>query len=102
MNLKELTTTRCSFMSISGHEGTNTEKLFGLVGEYFDECKTDAVGNHLFIKRCAKPDAPTVLIDTHYDEIGMYVTDIRDGGFLGICSVGGLDVAIMQASEVTI
>ena len=69
MNLKELTIAICSLMSISGHEGTNTEKLFGLAGEHFDECKTDAVGNHLFIKRCAKPNAPTVLID-----------DIGDGG----------------------
>ena len=102
MNLKDLTLEICSLMSISGHESTNTEKLFGLVGEHFDECKTDAVGNHFLIKRSAKKDAPTVLIDTHYDEIGMYVTDIRDGGFLGICSVGGLDPAIMQASEVTI
>ena len=102
MNLKDLTLSICSLMSISGHESTNTEKLFGLVGEYFDECKTDAVSNHLLIKKCARPNAPTVLIDTHYDEIGMYVTDIRDGGFLGICSVGGLDPAIMQATQVTI
>ena len=102
MNLKDLTLAICSLMSISGHEGTNTEALFELVGEHFDECKTDAVGNHLFIKRAAKANAPTVLIDTHYDEIGMYVTDIREGGFLGVCSVGGLDPAIMQAAEVTV
>ncbi len=102
MNLKELTVSLCSLMSISSHEGANTEKLFELIGEHFDEYHTDAVGNHLFFKRCELENAPCVLIDAHFDEIGMIVTDIKDGGFLTVTSIGGLDPAIMQASEVRI
>ncbi len=89
-------------MSISGHESENSAKLLELVGKYFDEYKTDAVGNHIFIKKAAKENAPTLLIDTHFDEIGMMVTEILEGGFLRVTSVGGLDPAIMQASEVVI
>ncbi len=102
MNLEKLIVSLSSLMSISGHESENTEALLSLVGEYFDEYRTDAVGNHLFIKKAAKKNAPTLLIDTHFDEIGMMVTEILDGGFLCVTSVGGLDPAIMQASEVVI
>ena len=102
LNLKNLIISLCSLMSISGHESTNSDTLIGLIGKYFDEYKTDAVGNHLFIKKAAKENAPTLLIDTHFDEIGMFVTDIKEGGFLSVTSVGGLDPAIMQASEVRI
>ena len=102
MNLEKLTISLCSLMSISGQESTSRDKLIELIGEYFDEYKTDAVGNHLFIKRAAKKNAPTLLIDTHFDEIGMMVTEILDGGFLRVTSVGGLDPSIMQASEVVI
>ena len=102
LNLKELIFSLCSLMSISGHENTESDKLKSLVGKYFDEYMTDAVGNQLLVKRAAKPDAPNLLIDTHFDEVGMLVTDIKDGGFVSVTSVGGLDPAIMQASEVRI
>ena len=102
LNLKELIFSLCSLMSVSGHENTESEALVSLVGKYFDEYRTDAVGNQLLIKRSANPDAPNLLIDTHFDEIGMLVTDIKENGFLSVTSVGGLDPAIMQASEVRI
>lgn len=102
MNLKELTVSLCSVMSISGHEGRGEEALRTLVAPYFDEYRADAVGNHLFIKRCGKDNAPVALVDAHFDEIGMIVTDIKEGGFLSVTSIGGLDPSIMQASEVKI
>ena len=102
LNLKQLIFSLCSLMSVSGHESEEKEALLSLVGDCFDEYRRDAVGNHLFIKRSSKPNAPSLLIDTHFDEIGMLVTEIKDGGFLSVTSVGGLDPAIMQASEVRI
>ena len=102
MNLKELTVSLCSVMSISGHEMRGEEALRELVAPYFDEYRTDAVGNHLFVKKCGKENAPVCLIDAHFDEIGMIVTDIKEGGFLSVTSIGGLDPSIMQASELKI
>ena len=102
MNLKELTISLCSVMSISGHEMSGEEALRELVAPYFDEYRTDAVGNHLFVKKCGKENAPVCLIDAHFDEIGMIVTDIKEGGFLTVTSIGGLDPSIMQASELKI
>jgi len=102
MNLKELTVALSGTMSISGYETLNTKTLEELVGKYFDEIRTDAVGNHLLVKKCGKPNAPKALVDAHFDEIGMIVTDIKEGGFLTVTSIGGLDPSIMQASEVVI
>ena len=100
--LKELIISLSSLMSISGSERYDRDTLVSLVGPYFDGYECDAIGNHIFVKRCGRENAPKILVDAHYDEIGMLVTDIKEGGFLTVTSVGGLDTRIMQASEVII
>lgn len=100
--LKELLVSLSSLMSVSGSERYEEAALCELVGPCFDEYECDALGNHIFIKRCGRNNAPKILIDTHYDEIGMLVTDVKDGGFLSVASVGGLDTRIMQAADVVI
>ena len=102
MELKELMLSLCSLMSISGHEWKSHDKVKALVGDSFDEIKTDAVGNLTLIRRCGKENPAKIMIDAHFDEIGMIVTDIHEGGFLSVTSIGGLDEAILQASDVVI
>ena len=102
MELKELMLSLCSLMSISGHEWKSHKKLKEIVGDHFDEIKEDAVGNIIFIKRCGRENAAKIMIDAHFDEIGMIVTAIHEGGFLSVTSIGGLDEAILQASDVMI
>ena len=89
-------------MSVSGNERKNREALQELIGGVFDEYRTDALGNHLFIKKCGRPNAPRILVDTHFDEIGMMVTDIKEGGFVTVTNIGGVDTRILPASEVII
>ena len=102
MELKKLLIDIPSIMSITGYTVNGGEKLRELIGDAFDESYTDNVGNHIFVKRCGKENAPKILIDTHFDEVGMMVTGIHDGGFLSVVNVGGLDMRIMQAAEVTV
>ena len=91
-----------SVMSVSGFEKRATDTLYATIGKDFDEIKTDPVGNHIFIKRCNKKDAPTCLVDAHFDEVGMMVTDILDGGFLKFTQIGGLSLSVLQAADVII
>lgn len=101
MKLKELIPAVCSMMSITGFEGHDHDLLTPyLTG--FDEDFVDAVGNRILVRRCGREDAPRILIDTHFDEIGMLVTDITDGGFLRVCAVGGLDLRTLASAEVRI
>ena len=102
MELKKLIIAICSLMSVSGHETRSFDALKALVGDSFDEISTDKVGNILLVRRCDKPSAAKILVDTHFDEIGMLVTGIHKGGFLSITSVGGLDPSILQAADVII
>lgn len=101
-NPKELLSALSALMSISGFERHDKAGLKALLTPHFDRFSEDAVGNFLFHKKAARKDAPLLLIDTHYDEIGMLVTDIKDGGFLAVTNVGGLDTRIMPAAEVAV
>ena len=100
--LKELIFDLCSIPSVSGFETLGTEALVKLIGKDFDRYETDAVGNHYFYKNCIKENAPTVLIDAHFDEIGLISTQCLDGGFIRIANMGGIDPCIMQAADVVI
>jgi len=100
MTLKELIVSLCSLMTVSGCERQASDAVGALVGGAFDEHRVDALGNHLFIKKCGRPNAPKILIDTHFDEIGMMVTGIKEGGFVTVTNVGGVDTRILPAGEV--
>lgn len=102
MELKRLIIDLSSLMSIGGFERFEREKLLSLVGEHFDDAYLDKVGNQIFVKRCGRDGAPKIMLDAHMDEIGMYVTEILDGGFLRVTNIGGIDTGILQASDVII
>ena len=100
--LKDRIFSMCAVPSVSGFEPRMSADISKMIGDAFDENYTDAVGNQVFIKRCGRENAPTVLIDTHFDEIGMIVTDICDGGFLKLTSIGGLSPSVLQAADVVV
>jgi len=49
-----------------------------------------------------KSEAKTVLLDAHGDEIGFFVFDITDKGFLKIGCLGGSDITIAPSSRVNV
>ena len=102
MELKELIFSLSSLMSITGSESYSTDKLNEIIGDVFDESYTDKIGNHIFVKKCGKENAPKIMIDCHFDEVGLMVTGVNDGGFLSITNVGGVDSKILQSSEVIV
>ncbi len=100
--LKEYIFKLCALPSLSGFESRSTEALGDFVGTDMEFLGADSVGNHLFVKKCGKNNAPKILIDAHFDEIGLMVREVCDGGFLRVCGLGGIDPAILQASDVII
>lgn len=101
MELRELIPTMAGLMSVTGFETYDAERLDALVGD-FDEDHTDAVGNRYLVRRCGRANAPRILIDTHMDEIGLYVSDVLEDGFLRVASIGGLDLRTLASAEVKI
>ena len=92
----------CGLMSVSGSESYDENKLMELVRPFFDSVERDPVGNYLFLKKSRRENAPRLLLDTHYDEIGMMVREILEGGFVRITNIGGLDPRILPAAEVVL
>lgn len=102
MELKQLIISLCGMLSVSGYEYRSFEKLRSLLGDKFDEIERDSVGNILLIRKCEKDNAARVLVDTHFDEIGMIVTGISEDGFVSVAPIGGIDPAILPSSDVVI
>ena len=92
----------CAICTVSGSEHQTADEIRDIYAKDFDAVDCDAVGNHILYRACGKANAPRIMIDAHYDEIGFMVTEVLDGGFLRITNIGGIDRAIMQAACVTV
>lgn len=91
-----------SVMSVSGCEREAAEEIKKEYGKYFDSVTVDRARNIILEKRSPSADARTVLLDAHFDQIGMIVTGITKSGLLTVAPVGGIDRVILPSSEVTV
>ena len=102
MEIQELLRLLCTQMSVSGSEYTAKKTLFDTFGAYFDEQFETPLGSLIFVRRSARPNAPKLMVDAHFDEVGMLVSEILPDGFLRAANLGGLDAKAMQAGDVII
>lgn len=102
MDLKTTILELSGLMSVSGYEAYSRKRLIDTVGGMFDEAYGDSVGNFVMVKKCGHDNAARLLVDTHFDEIGMIVSDITDRGLLRITNIGGVDTRILAGSRVMI
>lgn len=100
--IKEKLKALCSASGVSGYEFEVAKIAADLLRQYTDDVHTDDFGNAVGVIHSKKPDAPTVLLDAHLDEVGMIVTSIDDKGFLKFDKCGGLDKRILAGQHVVI
>ena len=87
--------------SPSGFETAAQRVWTDYVGEFADRVDTDAYGNAVAVHE-GDPDAPTVAVTGHADEIGFIVRDVLDDGFLRIGRIGGADRTVSKGQHVTV
>ncbi|NLB15715.1 MAG: M42 family metallopeptidase [Clostridiales bacterium] len=92
----------CGTESISGFERRAHETAKRLILPFFDDCAETASGGLIFTRRCPDEAAPTLMFDTHLDDIGGVVTGLYEGGFLTFTAIGGIDARILPAADVLI
>ena len=76
--------------AISGNEQEIREIITRELESNVDEIKTDDMGNLITTKKGEK-DAPTVMLASHMDEIGLMVKFIDDNGFIKFIKIGGIN-----------
>ncbi len=91
--LKEL----CSIPASGNYIDQMQKFLLGYLSKK-GQVHIDNLGNILCTFGCGKH----FLIDAHYDEIGLIVTDITDNGFVKFDALGGIDSKILPGKEVCI
>lgn len=83
-------------------QGEIVETAMELLRPYVDEIEQDAMGNIIAFRRADRPDAPTVMLEAHLDEIGFLVTHVDERGFIFVAPVGGVDKRVLAAQKVII
>ena len=101
-NIKSTLRALCGEMTVSGFEYRAENKIREICGGIFDEIRVDPMGSYVLVKKSKKQNAPKMLIDAHFDTVGMMVADINKGGFLSVVNIGGLDTRVLPATEVTV
>ncbi|WP_418286034.1 M20/M25/M40 family metallo-hydrolase [Halorubrum sp. DTA46] len=87
--------------SPSGFETASQRVWTEYVRGFADAVSTDAYGNAIAVHEGA-PDAPTIAVTGHADEIGFIVRDVLADGFLRIGRIGGSDRTVSKGQHVTI
>ena len=95
-NLRKLLSTT----SVSGCEYNGSKIIEELFLKSGAEVFLDKLSNVYAVKN--KDGKFKVLLDAHFDTIGLMVTKIEDGGFLRFATVGGVDPRILPSLEVTV
>lgn len=100
-HISEMLSALCPLPGPSGFEKPVALMAAEMLRPYMDEVNVDRMGNLLGVRRCGKPDAKSVLLDAHLDEIGLIVIGAEDG-FLRFRTIGGVDPRMLPDREITI
>ena len=92
----------CSVMSVSGCERESAREVTEEYGKYFDSVSVDAARNIILVKKSKKKNAKKIMLDAHFDQIGMIVNGITSEGLLTVAPAGGLDRVILPSAEVLV
>jgi endoglucanase len=67
---------------------------------FADEVDRDLTGNSFAWLRSSNPDAPTVLIEGHIDEIGIQITHVDPEGYIWFDAIGGWDAQVLTGQRI--
>ena len=90
-----------SAAGIAGQEEI-TKVTVEMLSPLVDECRIDAMGNVLAVKRGRGENLQTLMLEAHLDEVGFLVTHIDDNGFVHVAKAGGPDPRTITAQEVIV
>lgn len=102
MDIRSTLKTLTEKIGVSGDEFAASNTAAELLKLYAENVQTDKFGNVTGFVKTAKPNAKTLLLDAHIDQVGYIVTYIDDKGFLSVGACGFPDVKTLLARSVTV
>lgn len=102
MDIKQTLRTLTESTGVSGAECPAAQCALELLREYAPNAEIDSFGNVTAVIASPDPEAKTLMLDAHIDQIGMIVTYIDGEGFLKVGACGGLDMRTMLAQTVIV
>ncbi len=102
MNLTDILRELTAVKGVSGAENSAAVCALNMLKNYCPKAYIDKSGSVIGTIECDNQDALHVLLDAHLDQVGFIVTAITDEGFIRVSNVGGLDMRIMPAQNVTV
>lgn len=103
INTEEFLNKILRITTVAGRNKNAADELCALLPSgSFDSVTTDRAGNIILTKKSLRDGAPLLCIDAHFDQIGLIVRSIEEGGFVGVAPAGGLDARTLPAQQVTI
>lgn len=102
MTTFSLIQTLADLRGVSGREGGAAAAVRELLLPYCPDCvcRDGEVIGHIGGEK--NPEKPTLLLCAHIDQVGFFVTDITEDGFLRIGNVGGIDNRLLLGQAVKI
>lgn len=102
MDIKSTLKTLTEQTGVSGDEFSAANTAAELLREYAEDVSVDAFGNVTGYVKSSNPDAKTLMLDAHIDEVGLIVTYIDGDGFLHVGLCGSPDIRTYLAQSVTV
>lgn len=102
MDLRNILKTLSEPAGVSGNESSAAETALELLKKYCPDAYISDMGSVIGTINSSCENAPHVLLDAHLDQVGFIVTAITDEGFVKSGNVGGLDMRIMPAQNVSL
>ena len=96
--IKELTTGD----GVSGSSDGFLTYAENILKKYCRETHIDKAGNVIGFIPCGKKNAKKLMVEAHYDRIGLMVKNIDENGFIEFDVVGGVDKRILPSAEVLV
>jgi len=90
----------CNAIGISGDEAEVRKIVLDEIKPYADDCKVDAMGNLLAIRRGRGTKRVRVMIDAHLDEVGFFIVADDGDGIYRFETVGGIDSRYLLGKQV--
>ncbi len=97
--MKELIKQLVETFGPSGHEGAVRALIEGILRQYVDELRVDAMGN-LIVHKKGTGSGKRLMVAAHMDEIGLIVTYIDEKGYARFARIGGVSPLTLVGGRV--